>query len=167
MIAQTLIGSFDLRIAFRKIRFSIRSILLCTSAMAVMVTVLSFPLPRWRSRVGDGPQLNAEFTLHNPTFALMWVKSNDPSELSQFSFCLLETEGTVRGSYSTSWDEWHVLMPWSSMVAVAPVTDTTRSIKVGVTVSDWFGRKKLVWSEYQLIDAAAQRKNSSEGGQDR
>ena len=140
----------------RRFKFSIKSLLLLTTIVAFScfsLLQLTY-VPQWKSVGRELNSANARFTLRNSRFGILWIKTNNIARTSRFSFRRDEPTGIVSGSYSTSIDEWYLLPPGSSIETLVPLLETTRRVKVGVRVSNWIGRTKVVWSEYMPHSAS-------------
>lgn len=137
----------------RRFKFSIKSLLFLTTIVAFScfsLLQLTF-VPQWESVGRELNTSNARFILRNSRVGILWIKTNDIARTSQFSFCRDEPTGIVSGSYSTSFDEWHLLSPGSSIETLVPLLETTQRVRVGVRISNWIGGTKVVWSEYMPL----------------
>lgn len=124
-----------------------------TTTVAIGCVLQWTPIPRWESVGREVTTSNARFRLRNSLFGILWIKTNNIAQTSQFRFRRDEPGGIVSGGYSTSFDEWHFLFPGNSIDTLVPVLESTQRVKVGVTVSNWIGGTKVVWSEYMPLIA--------------
>ena len=139
----------------RRFKFSIKSLLLLTTIVAFScfsLLQLTY-VPQWEPVGRELNSANARFRLRNSRFGILWIKTNNMASMSQFYYRRDEPTGIVSGSFSYSSDDWHLLYPGNSIETLVPIFETTQRVKVGVTVSNWIGRTKVVWSEYMPLVA--------------